>query len=119
MDIKEMFKQGPSDVERWTQGLHTGIKRWKGVEQERSGLGDAFTNRGETFAEMSYSMREVKVRIRLGKTQQQRAIQQGSAKPARDVNAAKDGWVDVSVDADDRMQDAINLARQAYMETNR
>lgn len=119
MDIKEMFKQGPSDVERWTQGLHSGIKRWKGVEQQRHGLGDAFLTRGEIFAEMTYSMREVKVRIKLGKTQQQRAVQLGSARPARDANAAKEGWVDVTVNEDDRLQDAINLARQAYMETNR
>jgi predicted DNA-binding protein (MmcQ/YjbR family) len=117
MDMKEMFKQGPSDVERWTQGLHAGIKRWKGVEQQRKGLGDVFVSNGEAFAEMSYTMREVHVRIKLGKTQQQRAVQLGSARPAREME--KEGWVDIAVDGDEHLQNAINLARQAYRETQR
>ncbi len=114
-----MFKQGPSNVERWTQGLHTGVKRWKGVEQRRQGLGDVFSCQGKDFAEMDYSLREIRMRIKLGKTQQQRAIQLGSATLSMDKNAGKEGWVHVTVDADERMQDAITLARQAYMETQR
>ncbi len=119
MDIKEIFKQGPSDVEKWTQGLHTGIKRWKGVQQQRHGLGDAFLANGQIFAELSYSMREIRVRIKLGKTQQQRAIQMEMARPSHNPKEAKEGWVDITLDADERLQDTINLARQAYMETQR
>ncbi|MFH0970790.1 MAG: hypothetical protein V1776_05015 [Candidatus Diapherotrites archaeon] len=117
--MNDMFKTGPTDVERWTEGLHAGITKWKGVKQKRMGLGDAFYLNGEIFAEMNYTMREVKVRVKLGKTQQQRAIQLGTAQPEMEQNQHKEGWVYVNVDHDTRLQDAINLARQAYMEKQR
>jgi hypothetical protein len=117
--INEMFKTGPTDVERWTEGLHAGFKRWKGVEQKRQGVGDVFYSRGKLFAEMNYTMREIRVKFKLGKTQQQRAIALGSANATREGMAFKSGWVNVTVDSEERLQNALTLARQAYMETQR
>lgn len=114
-----VLDNSPSDVERWTKTFVEGAKRWKGVEQRRLGLGDGFHVNNQLIAEMNYTMREIKMRIRLPKTHQQRAIQFGMAQLARDPMAAKAGWVELTIDADAKLQDALTLARQAYMETQR
>lgn len=117
--MNTVLENGPSNVEKWTNGLHTGIKRWKGVEQRRLGLGDGFYTNGKLFAEMSYTMREIRLRVRLGKTHQQRAIQLNMARLARNPMDSNAGWVEIAVDDETRIQDAITLARQGYMESQR
>lgn len=109
----------PTSVEVWTQTLQDGIKRWRGVEQRRMGLGDGFYVGDHLIAEMRYTMREIKMRIRLPKTHQQRAIQFGMAEMAREPMAGKAGWVELTINEDPKLQDALTLARQAYMETQR
>ncbi|MEK6821264.1 MAG: hypothetical protein AABY11_02600, partial [archaeon] len=117
--MNEMFKKGPTDAERWMNSFHDGVKKWPRVEHERAGTGDAFLADGAIFAESQSTMRDVRVRVKLGKTQQQRAIQLGAATLARNPNASKEGWVDVTIAADTELQNAITLARQAYMENQR
>ena len=114
-----ILESGPTNVERWTQGLLDGVKRWKGVEQRRAGVGDGLYSKGKLFAEMNYTMREIRIRVRLPKTHQQRVIQLGMARATKEPMAFKAGWVEVNVDSDARLQDALTLTRQAYMETQR
>ena len=114
-----MLDQGPMSVERWKETLHAGIKRWKGVQQERQGLGDAFVINGKTFVESHHTMRVIQVKIRLPKTHQARAIQLGMAQAARNTSAAKEGWVEVDIESDETLQNALTLARQGYMEAER
>ncbi len=110
---------GPTDVERWTKTIMEGVKRWPKVEHARRGLGDSFAYKNKVFAEMNYTMREIKFRTKLGKTHQQRAIQLRAANPPRDPHEFKQGWIELIVDSDSRLQEAITLARQAYMEAQR
>lgn len=114
-----MLDQGPMSVERWKEALHAGIRRWKGVEQERQGLGDAFLVDGKVFAESNDTMRVIQMKIRLPRTHQGRAIQLGMAQAARNANLAKEGWVELDIDSDATLQNALTLARQGYMDLSR
>src|SRR6185295_5135311 len=114
-----VLESGPSNVERWTQGLMEGAKRWKGVEQRRMGLGDGLYSNQKLFAEVNYTMRAIRMRVRLPKTHQTRAVQLGMATGARDPMSFKAGWVEVTIDSESALQSALTLARQAYMETQR
>ncbi|MDZ4256964.1 MAG: hypothetical protein U1C71_05115, partial [archaeon] len=78
-----MLEQGPMSVEKWKETMHAGIRRWKGVTQERKGLGDIFHVNGKVFAETHDTMRLIQMRVRLPKTHQGRAIQLGMAEPSR------------------------------------
>lgn len=117
--MNTVLENGPSNVEKWTNGLHSGIKRWKGVEQRRLGLGDGFYSNGKLFAEMNYTMREIRLKVRLGKTHQQRALQMNMAKMARNPTDAHAGWVEITIDDEARLQEAMNIARQGWMESQR
>ncbi len=119
MESNNTLSKGPMNVERWTQGFLVGVKRWKGVEQQRHGLGDNLRCNGAAFCEMNYTLREIRMRIKLPKTHQQRAIAMNKARGIKDPQEAQKGWVELSVDSDAALQDALTLARQAYMETQR
>ena len=84
MNTNTMLSKGPMDVERWTEGFMAGAKRWKGVEQQRLGLGDVLRCNGKAFCELNYTMREIRMRVKLPKTHQQRAIAMNMAKGIRD-----------------------------------
>ena len=114
-----MLSKGPMDVERWTEGFMAGAKRWKGVEQQRLGLGDVLRCNGKAFCELNYTMREIRMRVKLPKTHQQRAIAMNMAKGIRDPHESQQGWVELTVDSDGALQNALTLARQAYLETQR
>ncbi len=119
MNENVTLTKGPLDVERWNEGFMNGIKRWKGANVQRSGLGDSVSSNGEMFCEMYTTMRQISMRIKLPKTHQQRAIQSNMARAPRNKDAVNDGWVEITIDSDAALQDALTLARQAYLETQR
>ncbi len=119
MNDNVTLSKGPLDVERWNESFMNGIKRWKGAQVQRSGLGDSVSSNGRMFCEMYTTMRQISMRIKLPKTHQQRAIQSTMARPVRNKDALNDGWVEITIDSDAALQDALTLARQAYLETQR
>lgn len=119
MNENVTLSKGPLDVERWNEGFMSGVKRWKGAQARRSGLGDSVSANGRLFCEMYTTMRQISMRIKLPKTHQQRAVSSNMAHPVRNANAFKEGWVEITIDSDAALQDALTLARQAYLETQR
>lgn len=119
MNDNVTLTKGPLDVERWNEGFMSGVKRWKGAQIQRSGLGDSVSANGEMFCEMYTTMRQISMRIKLPRTHQQRAISSNMARPTRNLNAVKEGWVELTIDSDAALQDALTLSRQAYLETQR
>ncbi len=119
MNDNVTLTKGPLDVERWNESFMNGIRRWKGVQPQRSGLGDKILSNGELFCEMYTTMRQISMRIKLPRTHQQRALNASMARIPRDKNLANEGWVELTIDSDDTLQDALTLARQAYLETQR
>ena len=110
-----MFDDSPSDVEMRKQAFLQGVQRWKNVEQRRVGLGDGFFVNGEMFIEMQTTLRTIKVAIRLPSTHQQRALNNNMAKAHREPMQFRAGWVEVDIDSEDALENALTLARQGYM----
>ncbi len=114
-----MLDSGQSDIEKWKGSFISGVTRWKGVQQDRAGLGEGFFVGNEMFVEMNYTLRMIHVAIKLPKTHQARAISNEMARSHSNGNAAKDGWVELNIDSQEALQNALTLARQGYMEFQR